>query len=216
MFLKRFVLPTVYLFVLAVSSDLIAQDKPESARNSIGLRAGYTSPAGDWHRSPVAPSVDLIGGNLAFEGDLDFAIGRLWTLGVEGSYSSLNGSAWEGYVSGKGGSVSVSGSFLRFALLVRPHIKLGRSYCIRLEFGPALLLASGQETFAGRTYPYDFLQETSFGAQAGIEYIRALDETLALSVKACVLYFPSSVEFAGGAAGSMVFVPITAGIRFLL
>jgi hypothetical protein len=216
MTLKRFVVPVCLLSLLAVPRGALAQVERDSARSSIGLRVGYSWPMGNWGKSPVAPSVDLIGGNLAFEGDLDFAVASLWTLGIEGGYSSLNGTAWEEYASGLGDRITVSGSFLHFAVLIRPHIKIARSYWIRLEAGPALLLASGQETFAGRTYPYDFLRGTNFGVQAGLEYVRVLDESFALSIKASCLFFPSSIQYIGGATNSMLFVPISAGIRFLL
>jgi len=216
MILKRFVMLASFLFFLAAPPGLLGQVERDSARSSVGLRVGYSWPMGNWNKSPVAPSVNLIGGNVEFEGDLDFAVSNLWTLGVEGGYSSLNGTAWEEYASGLGDRVVVSGSFLHFAVLIRPHIKITQSYWIRLEAGPALLLASGQETFAGRTYPYDFLRGTNFGVQAGLEYVRVLDESFALSIKASCLFFPSSVQHIGGATSSMLFVPVTAGIRFIL
>jgi hypothetical protein len=209
-------LPACLSFVLTFAPGAFGQTDADSATSSIGLRVGYCWPLGGWRMSPVASSVELISGSFAFEGDLDFRIGNRWTLGVEGGYSALNGSAWEEYASGKGDRVSISGSFVHFALLLRPHIKVRRPDIIRMEIGPALLLSHGEEIFEGRTYPYDFLNGVSFGVQGGIEYIRVLNESLAATVKVSGMFFPSAVQRVGGASDSIVLLPVTVGIRFLL
>jgi hypothetical protein len=54
---------------------------------------------------------------------------------------------------------------------------------LRLEIGPALLFASGEELFEGRTYSYCFLGGMSCGVQGGLEYIRMITASLGLSVK---------------------------------
>jgi hypothetical protein len=173
-------------------------------------------PLGDWHQSPSAPSVNLIVGNFAIEGDLEFAIGDRWTLAVEAGYTGLNGSDWEEYVRAQGDVISVSGSFTHIALLLRPHLKVTRPDIIRGEFGAAVIFASGHEVYSGKTYPYDFLGGTSFGMQGGLEYMRVLSNSVALTLKASVLFFPVAVQHVGGPAQGMLWVPVTAGVRFLL
>jgi len=204
------------LLLMALHSPGVAQETEDSVRSSLGLRIGYAVPLGDWHLSPVAPQVNLIGGNFCLELDLDFAIGRKWTLGLEGGYAALNGSDWEDYAATFGERLEISGSFVHCAVLLRPHIMLSGANVLRMEFGPAVLFASGEEVFEGRTYPYDFLGGTSFGMKAGIEYYRILSPSVALSLKASVLYFPSASQHTAQGAKAISIVPLMAGIRFLL
>lgn len=193
-----------------------AQGERDSAQNSVALRAGYAMPLGDWRQSPSAPSVNLIIGSFALEADLEFAIANRWTLAVEGGYWSLNGSDWESYVRAQGEAITLSGSFTHVSILLRPHLKVTRPDIVRAEFGAALMIASGKEVYDGRTYPYDFLGGTSFGMQGGLEYMRVLSASVALTLKAGMVFFPAAVQHVGAPANAMLFVPVTAGVRFLL
>jgi hypothetical protein len=211
------VIPAGFLFALVTIPALLsAQPVPDSARTSLGIRAGYVWPFGEWTKSVVAPTVDLVGISPGFEADLEFRIASRWTLGVEGGYSSLNGSNWEEYAAGTGDKLSVSGSFIHFALLLRPHLLVGSPNIVRVEVGPAMLLANGEEKLDGQTYTYDFLSSTSFGVQAGVEYIHVFNETVAVSLKAAGLFFPSAVQYVGGRSNTIIMMPVSAGIRFLL
>ncbi len=213
---NRVAISALLFCVTAIPLDLRGQTGADSARSSLGLRASYFQPLGDWRNSPVSSSVNLFDASIAFEGDLDFRIANRWTLGVEGGYSPLNGSAWEEYALKKGDTISVSGSFVHFAILIRPHIMVGGPDVIRFEVGPALLLAHGEETYGRRTYPYDFLGEVSFGVQGGVEYMRIFNDGLAASLKMSGLFFPSVVKYIGGATRSAIILPVSVGIRFLL
>lgn len=216
MLTNRVVPASVLLALMIIPALLSAQPVSDSARTSFGIRAGYVWPFGDWSKSVVVPSVDLVGVSPGFEADLEFRIASRWTLGVEGGYSSLNGSNWEEYVSGTGDKLSVSGSFIHFALLLRPHLMVGSPNVVRIEVGPALLLAHGEERLDGQTYTYDFLSSTSFGVQGGVEYIHLFNETLAASLKVAGLFFPSAVQHVGGRTNTIIMMPVSAGIRFLL
>lgn len=212
----RVLLAAVFLCMLAMPPVLHGQTGADIPRSSLGIRAGYSWPFGDWAKSPAVPSVNLFDPTFAFEADLDFAIADRWTVGIEGGYSALNGNGWEEYALEKGDTVDVSGSFIHFCVLIRPHIKVTRPDLIRLEIGPALLLASGEESFGGRTYTYDFLDELSFGVQGGAEYIRLLGDDVALSLKVTGLYFFSAAEHLGGTSDAVIFLQATVGIRFYL
>ena len=204
------------VLLLLVATPLLAQPGGDTLRNSVGLRVGYSQPIGDWSKSPLVSSVSLIGGSLMVELDLDFVIARRVTLGIEGGFSTLNGSGWEEYAAGFGDRLEISGSFLHCAVLLRPHLLVKGENMVRLELGPAVVFAGGQEAFEGRTYQYDFLGGTSFGAKVGIEYVRLLTESLALSVRGSCMYYPSASQHTAASARSIGFVPLAVGIRFVL
>ncbi len=214
------VLLSCFAVVVAFPPHLWGQVVGESvgspARTSLGLRAGYVWPLGMWNKSRVDPAVNLIGGSFGFEGDLEFAIADRWTLGIEGGHLSLNGSEWEEYVAGKGERITLSGSFTHFAVLLRPHFNVTGSDIIRVEFGAAVLIASGQEELSGRIFEYDFLGSPSFGAQGGLEYIRLLNNSLALSFKVKGMFFPSAVDYMDGGTNDIIMVPVTVGVRLLM
>ena len=185
-------------------------------RTSVGLRAGYSMPLGDWGKSPVVPSIDMIGGSIAVEVDFDVAFGERWSLAVEGGYAAVNGSAWEDYAAQCGEELRISGSLMHCAVLLRPQLlMIGRSL-LRLELGPALLFASGEEVFDGERYPYDFLGGMSFGGKAGLEYVYLVAENIGLSLRGAVLVFPSATDPASSPAGTITMVPLSAGLRIFL
>jgi hypothetical protein len=196
--------------------QIVGESADSPARTSLGLRAGYVWPLGMWNKSRVEPAVNLVSGSFGFDGDLEFAIAERWTLGVEGGYTSLNGSEWEEYASGKGDTIKLSGSFTHFAVLLRPHFNVTGSDIIRVEFGAAVLIANGQEELGGRIFEYDFLGSPSFGAQGGLEFMHLLNNSLALSFKVQGIFFPSAVEYLDGGTNDIILVPVTVGVRLLM
>src|SRR5512135_2742684 len=67
------------------------------ARSSIGFRAGYGFPLGEWAKSRIAPEVQMFSGGVSVEGDISFRLGQRWALALGGSYTKLSGSQWEEY-----------------------------------------------------------------------------------------------------------------------
>lgn len=201
-------------YLTAVPAAL-AQDTLQVASTSLGIYGGFSGPVGDWAKSRVVPSVNLFAMGPAFQADLDVAIGRRWTLALGFGYATLNGGDWEDYVASKGERIAISGSAIHFALLLRPHILIKGPDILRIELGPALLLADGSETYQGRTYTYDFLKRTAFGVRGGIEYTRYLTESLGASVNAAIIAFPSGIEYIDGRDQTIISLPVTLGVRFL-
>lgn len=194
---------------------VFAQDTLRVASTSLAIYGGFASPFGDWAKSRVKPSVSLFAMGPTFQADLDVAIGRRWTLALGFGYASLNGGDWEEYVASRGERLTVSGSAIHFALLLRPHLLLKWPDLLRIELGPALLLADGSEKYQGRNYAYDFLHKTTFGVRGGIEYTRFLTESLGASVNAAIIVFPSGVEYIDGQDQTIISLPVTLGLRFL-
>ncbi len=211
--LKNIMLSGLASLFLAFAAH--AQGTSDSAFTSFGISGGISMPIGDWAKSRVAPSVNFFGMGMAFQADLELRIGRRWTLALAGGYTDLSGSDWEDYVASKGENVTVSAYSVHFAVLLRPHILLTRPNILRIELGPALLLASGGETYQGRAYTYDFLKESAFGVRAGLEYTRLLTDDIGVTAQAGVIVFPSGIEYVDGMTRTILSLPVTIGIRFL-
>ena len=212
---KLMVLFLVCIACPAVQPGVRAQNAADSAATSFGLSGGFSWPLGGWSKSRIEPSTNLFGRGFAFEADLDLAIGRRWTLGIAGGYAGLDGSDWQEFVASKGSGLSVSAYEVHFAILLRPHVHLTRPNIVRIEFGPALLLASGTETYQGRIYQYDFLKKTALGVRGGIEYCRLVSEYIGVSLHAGIMVFPSGVEYVDGYTQNIISLPVTLGVRFL-
>ena len=203
------------LICLVTAPGVLGQDTTQGAASSLGIRGGVSWPLGDWAKSRVDPSVNFFTVGLAFDADLEVAIGKRWTLAFNGGYASLNGSDWEDYVASKGEQVTVSAHAVHFAILLRPHVWLRGPDILRIEFGPALLLASGSETYLMRAYTYDFLKSSTFGVRGGIEYTRLLTDFIGVSLNTAVMVFPSGIQYVDGETRTVISLPVTVGVRFL-
>jgi hypothetical protein len=201
--------------ILLLSHAAMAQDSIGIARNSLGFRVGYAATPGEWSNSPVVPSVKLYGGGFTYEGDLEFRIAPLWTLGAGGGYVALNGSEWEDYARGQGDVVSVSAWAAHAEMVIRPHIELGPDDLLKVELGVAAVFAGGSEAFASREYSYEDLPDYAFGGILGLEYQHLLSKKFAFSLRGSFLLFPGALNSLGGMDQTMMFVPITAGFRVL-
>ena len=201
--------------LLLLPHAVMAQDTVVVARNSLGFRVGYAATPGEWSNSPMVPSVKLYGAGFTYEGDLEFRIAPLWTLGVGGGYVALNGSAWEEYLREQGDVVSVSAWAAHAELVIRPHIELGADDLLKVDLGAAAVFAGGSETFASREYSYEDLPDYAFGGILGLEYQHLLSKKFAVSVRGSFLLFPGALNSLGGMDQTMMFVPVTAGFRVL-
>lgn len=202
------------LALLGSASIAQAQDSLQHAATSLSLGGGLSWPIGSWAESRINPSVSFFSMGPSLQADLDVAIGRRWTLAVAFGYESLSGSDWENYVASKGERVTVSASAMHFALLLRPHLLIKGPNILRIELGPALLLANGSETYNGRGYTYDFLQKTTFGVRGGVEYTRLLTESIGASINAAIIVFPSGVQYIDNQEQTIVSLPVTLALRF--
>lgn len=195
---------------------LAAQDSLKIARSSLGLRAGYSATPGVWSKSPVVSSVKLYGEGFAYEGDLEFRIAPLWTLGFGGGYVSLDGSAWQKHARNQGDVITIELWSAHAELMLRPHVRLAEGSVLRVDVGVAALFAGGSEKFEGTEYVYEELPEYAFGGILGLEYRHEVADSFALSVRGALMVFPGALESVTGADRTILLVPITAGVRVLL
>ncbi len=190
-------------------------DEDPGVRSSIGFRAGYSVPLGEWAKNRVAPQVQQFAGNVAYEGDITIRLSRSWALALGGTYLPLNGSRWEEYAYSKGDVVGMSGSMTQLSLSIKPYLKASPPDLISFEAGAIGLFASGTETVDGEQFEYDFFSSFYLGFQAALEYDRLLSPGFALSLKAGVVMAPAGINYADGESRMIVYAPLTAGIRFL-
>ena len=221
---------TLFCLLTILARPLAAQDSldtkrgtPEAvtgtlqiARSSLGLRAGYGATPGVWAKSPVVPSVKLYGEGFTYEGDLEFRIAPLWTLGFGGGYVALDGSAWQKYARNQGDVITIELWSAHAEVTLRPHIRLGEWSVLRVEVGAAALFAGGSEEFAGTEYAYEELPEYAFGGILGLEYQHEVAESFALTIGGKLMVFPGALESVTGTNRTILLVPVTAGIRVLL
>jgi hypothetical protein len=194
----------------------VAQDIEETGvQSSLGIRVGYGLPLGDWATSRVAPEVQLFTGSVAFEGDITIPLGQKWGLVLGGGYMPLNGSKWEEYAYSKGDAVSVSGSLAEVSISFRPYLAATPPNLVAFEFGAVGLFASGEETVNGEHYTYDFFSTFRFGLLGALEYDRIVSKGIALTLRAGVVVAPAGVNYADGESRTIIYMPLTAGIRFM-
>jgi hypothetical protein len=199
---------------LITPAAILGQTDTGFVKSSLGISIGRSWMGGDWSKSRIAPAVNLFTGGLALEADLEFRLSDRLTLAVIGSYAALDGSDWENYTRSKGDNVSVRASMILAGVMLRPFIKTSKPDLIRVEFGPVALFASGEESFQGRVYAYDFFSSFKIGARGGIEYDRVLSDDIAISVRVAGIFVPSGIEYGDGESRTVIALPVTAGIRF--
>ncbi len=132
------------------------------ARSSIGFRAGYGIPLGEWTKSRIAPEVQMFSGGVSVEGDISFRLGQKWALALGGSYTKLSGSNWEEYTKSQGDVVGVNASIATLSISFRPHLMTTSNNLLFFEFGVTGIFASGDEVVNGEHYAYDFFSYVPF------------------------------------------------------
>ena len=199
-----------------LSGAVWAQDAEESGvRTSIGLRAGFGVPVGDWSKSRIAPEVQHFTGGFSYGGDITVRLGKNWGLVFAGGQTILSGSEWEQYAESKGAIVSVSASLTDVSISLRPYLLASPPDLLSLEFGAAGLFADGSEMVDGERYEYDFFSTFRFGFQGALEYDRVISDKVAFTIRSGVVVAPDGMNYADGEARTVVYFPLTAGVRFL-
>ena len=202
---------------LAASAIVSAQDSTGAGvRTSIGLGVGYALPAGDWTKSRIAPDIQMFSGGFTFGGDITIRLAQRWGLVLAAGYSTLSGSEWEEYAYLKGDGVSVSASVTDVSISLRPYLIASPHDQLSLEFGAVGLFAGGHEVVNGERYEYDFFSSFRLGFQGAVEYDRLVSEGIAVTIRGGAVVAPDGMNYADGESRTIVYFPVTVGIRFLL
>ncbi len=214
-FICKFLSAASCLFLVLPHIGTAQADQDTVVHSSIGLRAGYGLPIGIWAESRIAPQVRLFSGSFRFEGDITIGLGQKTGLVIGGGYMSLNGSDWEKYVSSKGDTLRVTGSMTEVSLSLRYYLLRHTPNRIAAEFGLSGTFASGEETFNGNRYTYDFFSTFRLGFHGALEYEYLTSNSVALTLRAAVVIAPDGVKYADGESRTLTYLPFTLGIRFM-
>jgi hypothetical protein len=209
--MTRFFILIAFLTVLAVPAA--AQERDTIGNTSFGFRFGYTGSSGEWNTVRYAPGVKLLTPGITAGADVTFALSDRVGLVLNGSFQRFDGSDWEEYTASRGDVVRVSATCFSVAVLLRPYLGINRPNLVWIEFGPAALFPSGEESINGSVYQYDFFSSTKFGGEGAIAYERMIGEQTAVMIRAGALVFPTGFSYADGQAFTMTVFPVSAGIR---
>ena len=212
----RLLLAAAAVFLLLPFSGQGQDTVATGARSSIGFRAGYGIPLGEWAKSRIAPEVQMFSGGVSVEGDISFRLGQKWALAVGGSYTKLSGSNWEEHTKSYGDVVGVNASIATVSISFRPHLMTSSNNLLFFELGVTGIFASGDEVVNGEHYAYDFFSDFRFGGQAALEYDRLVSDDIAFTLRAGAVVGPNAMSYADGESRTIIYVPLMAGIRFLL
>lgn len=213
---KRYILLKCLVLACLMPTLVDCQVTGVAARSSLGVHGGYFFTRGSWSTSRVAPDVTMFGGNYSGDVDLEFPVDANWTFAFIGGYAELDGSSWENYSRARGDEVRVSAAMTHVGILLRPHIRVSPDDLVKLELGVAGLFTNGTETVDGQVYGYDFFKSFALGGRGGVEYDRVLHRNFAVCCRLTGMMFPSGVKYVDGETRTIVALPLTVGIRFLL
>jgi hypothetical protein len=209
-------LSAMLCFCLLMPARSTAQATEEQGlQSSIGFRAGYGVTVGNWSYSRVAPAVRQFGGGLTYGGDLTLRLNPKLALVLAGAHTIPDCSRWEQYASTNGDHVSATASFTDLSFSFRPLLFSTSTDQVGVELGAIGLFASGEETINGERYDYDFFSSFRMGFQGAFQYDRLVSESVALTMRAGVIVAPEAMQYADGETRTIIFLPVSVGIRFL-
>jgi hypothetical protein len=180
----------------------------------FGIDGGYMFPLGEWNKHRYAEGVNQLQGGIALNGDMEFGIRRIG-IAMNGGYSNLSVAEWEKYAGSQGEELDASAYALYFGILLKIYLYERPPNTFNLEFGLNYFSLTGQETFTGKTYEYDFLN-SRFGFIAGMGYERFLNKQISFTVRLKGLFVPNGIQYADGEKQTIIGLQATSGFRFYL
>jgi hypothetical protein len=208
---KRTVRISALLVALFVATGAPADDRGPGT--SLGFHVGYFAPVGDWNAHRYAPGVDQFQGGFTFGGELELRIFS-FHLGIFADYMRLSTKQWEDYAQGQGDEVVASGAMNDVGARLKFYLARRGPDLMNLSLGFVAVGMSGKESFAGRTYDYDFLRGGG-GFVLGIQYKRVLSPHLALTAEVRALFVIEGIKYADGEVRDVTGLPLTLGLTYL-
>ena len=207
-------------FLLSAAGTLSAQEEsvPDSStsRVSLGLRAGYAWPVGEWMQHRFAP-VDQFDAGLSFGGDIEIRLSEKGYLAILVDHTQLDVSAWEDYAASQGSVVDASASITQLGLAMRVNLMdTGSSSALKLDIGALVALQTGQETTGRYSYEYDFMKNPAFGLFGALEYVYLFSPKVGLTLRGSIAFVLSGIDYADGIEYIVMLAPVTGGLRFYL
>ena len=200
----------VLVLVLATANCRAGDSDPGS---SLGVHFGYFVPFGDWTAHRYAEGVDLFQGDFTFGGELELRIFGVH-VGFFLNYTRLRTTDWENFAQSQGDDISASASMTDYGIRFKYYFVRNAPNFVNLSLGVGGYNLRGQESFAGRTYDYDFL-DGGVGITLGCAYKRQMSPRLALTLEARVIFVAEGVKYADGEVHDVIGVPVTVGLSYL-
>jgi hypothetical protein len=133
-------------------------------------------------------------------------------FGVFGSYSRLNTNDWVDFAQSNGDQIAASSSLYNLGLLFKFYYVKRHPNFLDLNIGVAYFNFSGQESFAGHNYDYDFIGNSA-GLLGGLGYKRVLSDKFALALGLRGSFVPEGVKYADGEKHDFFGLSLILGIR---
>jgi hypothetical protein len=179
---------------------------------SATLSAGGLFPLGKWGQHRYAPNVNLVGVGPMFGLELEVG-GGLLALAGRAEFAFNGTGEWEDYAASKGDRIEARMTTFQGLLLLRGRLWSSPHDQVRVGLGGGISVPSGEETFQGATYTYDFLK-TGPGFAADVEADHALTGATSLVLRAGMLLTPKGIRYADGLKRDVTTLGLTLGVRF--
>ncbi len=205
----------VLIICFTFSSVSVRADKIPGRSTVIGVDLGVNIPIGSWKDHRILTNTDQFGNGMGVQLSLEK---RLWNWGgleLGGGYLHLATGQWEDASRDLGDNLNSSAYLMFFDLLFKVYPLNRKPNIIKTKFGFTVVETDGRESFAGMSYKIDYLK-TQAGFVTGAEYVRFLNETVALSLNFAFILAPAGIKYADGEDRTIITLPVFLGIRFHL
>jgi len=203
-------LPRLPVFLLVCSA--VCAQAGESPLSTC-FEAGAFLPVGTWADHRYAPDVRQIGEGPLFGLDLEVRLAPWVALAARGDVAFNRTRQWEKYAAARGDVVDASVTTFQTALMLRGIFWSGHRYRAKVGLGCGFFLPSGEETFQGNAYRYDFLKKR-LGLAVDAEFDHPLGQRLSLAFRGGTMFVPGGIEYADGFERDVTTVALTLGLRF--
>lgn len=206
-------LPCLVVVLAVLGAPSVGRSEKADPGVSLEIHGGYFTPVGDWTAHRYAEGVDQLRGGFMIGGEFEFPLwGLHWSLFYD--YTRLDTSPWEEYAQSQGDDISASAAMSDFGLRIKHYLARGGPDYLNLHVGLGSYNMRGTESYAGRTYDYDFLQN-GFGLSVGFGYKRKLGPQIALVLRVDFFIAAEGIKYADGESADVYGVPVTLGIGYL-
>ena len=213
---RRFELICLCTVVVLVLSAVVGPSPAYGRRGRLNptleVHGGFFLPAGDWAAHRYAAGVDHFRGGLTGGGELAIAVLGL-RIGLYYDYSRLGTSQWEDFARRQGDDIAAAASMKDLGC--RFHLDLWRdrrsSASMNLSVGH--LSMGGTESYAGRTFDYDFLHG-GLSLGFGVGFTRVMAPHLALALRTGFNMVVEGIGYADGEQRDVYWFPATLGLIY--
>jgi hypothetical protein len=208
-------LVSVFLISLMVVSAETAVADNGGRTTVFGADLGLGVPLGAWKNHRYVENVNQFGIGMGVALSVE---GRFWNWGgmeIGGGIINMSTSDWEDYVRAQGENINTSAHLSYFNLLLKVYPLNRKPNVIKTRLGFGVVAASAKESYLGESYDYDFLKVQG-GLFIGVEYVRFLNDVLAISLNTSLLVAFEGVKYADGEDKAVIALPVFLGLRFHL